>query len=533
MTYVGTHLKSARLQEHYDAIVIGSGMGGLSVASVLSQKGRRVLLLEQHNVIGGCTHAYARKGYEWNIGLHYIGDLHSPVTMTSKLFDYVSDSSLQWEPMPEVYNRIFIGDREYPFSQGEGAYARELKQWFPEEHQAIDRYMELLAAAVASSRNFFAEKAMPRELGRQNYQALSGEFLKFSERTTYDVLSELTDNQELIAVICGNYGDYSLPPKRSAFAMHAMLVRHYYRSAYYPTGGAASLAKAIVPVIEAKGGDVVYGAAVSQVLVESDCARGVRLSSGEKVMATCVISNAGVQNTFGDLLPDDLPVKTQCEQQLQQVNDAYCAVGLNIGLKADAASLGLSGGNIWAHPGADLDGNIEAHKNDFEAPFPWSFITFPSAKDSSWPERFPGKATIEMFAATDFAHFESWANTPWQKRGQAYESLKADIAKRMFAELYKYAPQIEPYVDYFEVSTPVSYQHFLRRKSGNFMGIEASPQRFQQQWLRADTPIENLFLTGQDITTDGVISALMAGVMTASRVLGENVMAEVARRQSD
>ena len=530
MTYVGTSYQRSNCERRYDAIVIGSGMGGLSVASVLAQKGKTVLLLEQHNVIGGCTQTYARKGYEWNVGLHYIGNLHHEKTMTSKLFDYVTQSGVSWEPMPDVYNRIVIAGKEYPFHQGTERYVDSLKGSFPGEEAAIDEYMQLLKLAVKASSGYFALKALPRELADAHYDEMAAPFLEYADRTTYEVLSSLTDNQELIAVICGNYGDYSLPPKQSSFAMHAMLVRHYMESAAYPDGGASSLARSIVPIIERAGGRVVYSAEVQEVMVEGGRATGVRLVNGDEFLADTVISNAGVNNTFTRLLPDGVAVKDEMMQNLRKVKKSYCAVGLNIGISADAETLGLHGANIWAHPGNDLDGNIDRHRQDFNAPFPWSFITFPSAKDKTWKERFPGKSTIEMFSATDYGHFKAWAGSSWQRRGEDYGALKAEIARRMFAELYKYAPQVEAHVDYFEVSTPISYEHFLRRDEGNFMGVEASPERFRQPWLRADTPLPGLYLTGQDVTTDGVIGALMAGVITSSRVLGENILAEVAGR---
>jgi all-trans-retinol 13,14-reductase len=499
------------------------------VSSVLAQKGKKVLLLEQHNIIGGCTHAYTRKGYEWNIGLHYIGDMHSKATTTRKLFDYVTQSGVDWHPMPEVYNRIYVAGKEYRFQQGAGAYEANLKAFFPQEEAAIDEYMRLMKFAVSTSRKYFALKAMPTKMSEQLHGELAGPFMEYANKTTYEVLSSLTDNKELIAVICGNYGDYSLPPKRSAFVMHAMLVRHYMESAYYPAGGAASLAKSMVPIIEKAGGKVFYSAEVETLLMDGEKTMGVRLTGGEEIHADAVISNAGVNNTFGKLVPETCEHKQPLVEGLSKVDQAYCAVGLNIGFKKSAEELGLHGANIWAHPSADLDSNVERHKQDFNAPFPWSFITFPSAKDPSWDDRFPGKSTIEMFCATDFEHFKQWSGTSWKKRGAEYEALKQDIAQRMFAELYRYAPQLEGQVDYFEVSTPVTYQNFLRRDTGNFMGIEASPERFQQQWLRADTPIEGLYLTGQDVTTDGVISALMAGVITSSRILGEDISTEIAK----
>src|SRR4051794_25632705 len=102
----------------FDAIVIGSGIGGLSAAALLSRAGKRVLVLERHYVVGGLTQTFKRRGYEWDVGLHYMGDVHRPGSRLRAVFDYVSDGALQWAPMPEVYNRIVIGDRRYDYVAG-------------------------------------------------------------------------------------------------------------------------------------------------------------------------------------------------------------------------------------------------------------------------------------------------------------------------------------------------------------------------------------------------------------------------------
>ena len=65
-------------KKKYDAIIIGSGIGGLCSAALLSMKGKKVLVLEKHFKIGGWTHTFRRKNYEWDVGIHYIGKVHNP-----------------------------------------------------------------------------------------------------------------------------------------------------------------------------------------------------------------------------------------------------------------------------------------------------------------------------------------------------------------------------------------------------------------------------------------------------------------------
>lgn len=102
---IGRRYRSNRLAEHYDVLVIGSGMGGLTTAALLSDLGHKVCVLEQHYTAGGYTHSYEREGYEWDVGVHYIGDVGKP-TRTRRMFDYLSGGELHWAPMDEEYDRF-------------------------------------------------------------------------------------------------------------------------------------------------------------------------------------------------------------------------------------------------------------------------------------------------------------------------------------------------------------------------------------------------------------------------------------------
>ena len=147
-------------------------------------------------------------------------------------------------------------------------------------------------------------------------------------------------------------------------------------------------------------------------LVEGDVVQGVRVASGEVVRCPRVVSNAGVQNTFGRLLQGSSPGVQAAKALLPTVQDTYAIVGLNIGFKASHAELGFTPANIWSHPEPDFEANLVPHRQDFDAPFPWHFITFPSTKDPLWERDFPGRATVEMYAYTDYSHFARWAGTP-------------------------------------------------------------------------------------------------------------------------
>jgi all-trans-retinol 13,14-reductase len=517
----------------YDAVVVGSGMGGLSAAVMLARSGKSVLVLEQNAVIGGMTQSYSRGSYRWTVGLHYIGDVASRRTLTRKLFDYVTASQVEWADMPSIFNRMVIADREYQIPAGEAAYAAALKKAFPHQADAIDTYLGLVRAASKSSSVYFAQKALPQAMGEHLIESACGPFYDFADRLTIDALRDLFDDEELIAVLCANWGDYSLEPTKSSFALHCMLAKHYMNGGSYPIGGGAAFADAMVPIIEQAGGTVLHSADVASICVTDGKAHGVRLVDGTEINCATVISNAGVQNSFGRLLDPDVAKSAGLDALLSEVKDTYAIVGLNIGFNKSAEELGFTPANIWDHPSADFQANLDAHRADFDAAFPWTFITFPSTKDPSLPSEFANKATVEMYAYTDYRHFEHWADTRWMKRGDDYQARKADIQKRLLERLFHFVPAARDAVDVVEVSTPLTYETFAKRQKGGFMGMEGSPARFRQNWLRARTPIDGLWLTGQDVATDGVIGALMGGVICASAVLERDLLAEIRLTESD
>ena len=156
--------------------------------------------------------------------------------------------------MPDVHDRIVIAGCGYDFPSGMERFRENMKGYFPNESTAIDGYIAAVCAAASATGMYFAEKAMPGPIARLIGPLMTRRFFRYSDQTTGQVLHALTRNQELIAVLTGQWGDYGLPPAQSSFAMHAIIAYHYFEGAAYPVGGASEIAASIAPVIERAGG---------------------------------------------------------------------------------------------------------------------------------------------------------------------------------------------------------------------------------------------------------------------------------------
>jgi all-trans-retinol 13,14-reductase len=525
---VQSYKQNPQLAPGYDAIIIGSGMGSLTTGAILAKEGQKVLILERHYTAGGFTHVFKRKGYEWDVGIHYIGDVQRPNSPIKRLFDYITNSRLTWADMGEVYDRIIIGDKKYDLVKGVENFKKTLVSYFPEEEKAITQYISLVFAANKAMGKFYMQKAFPEFIRIIIGGFLRKGYLKYTDKTTYEVLSSLTKNEELIKVLSGQYGDYGLAPKQSSFAMHASVVKHYFAGGSFPIGGSSQIVKTIDPVIETAGGTILINAEVEEVIIENNTAKGVRMKDGKNFYAKTIISGTGVFNTYEKLIPAAISAQYKFKEQLKKVNPSVSHACLYIGLKGSPESLKLPKTNLWIYPKeGDHDTCVAEYLKDMTAPFPVVYISFPSAKDPDWSNRYPDRSTIDIITLVPFEVFEPWEDSQWMKRGAVYDNLKEVITKRLLKELYKQLPHLEGHIDHCELSTPLTTQHFVNYKKGEIYGIEHTPDRFRQKFLKPSTPINHFYLTGQDIVTAGVSAALFSGLLTASAITGKNMMKKI------
>lgn len=505
-------------------------MGCLSAAAILAKEGHRVLVLEQHYTAGGFTHVFKRKGYEWDVGIHYIGDMQRPKSAMKQLFDYVTDGALKWADMGEVYDRMIIGNKSYDFVKGLENFKEKLISYFPEEKEAIIQYIDLVFAANRTAGKFYMNKALPSFISKILYGWMSNPFFKYSDQTTYEVLSKITQNEELIKVLCGQYGDYGLPPKQSSFFMHATVVKHYFGGGSFPIGGSSQIVKTIDPVIERAGGTIIINAEVEEVIVEKDRATGVKMADGRIINADNVISGAGLVTTYEKLLSKKVLQKFKLSSQLQKVKPSVSHACLYLGLEGSPQELNLPKTNLWIYPDkTDHDTAVKNYLEDIEAEFPVVYVSFPAAKDPDWSNRYPGKSTIDIITLLPYDIFNDWEDSSWMKRGASYEDLKEKISQRLIKKLYEQIPQVKGKIKHYELSSPLSTKHFMNYSKGEIYGLDHSPSRFRQKFLVPRTPIKNFYLTGQDIVTAGVGGALFSGLLTASAMTGKNFMKKIIR----
>jgi phytoene dehydrogenase-like protein len=230
-------------------------------------------------------------------------------------------------------------------------------------------------------------------------------------------------------------------------------------------------------VIRAAGGDCVVNAEVSEIMVEGGRAVGVRVLLGHGhrreqrvVRAPLVISDAGARTTYGRLLPS---VQDLRERELAaNAQNSPSMLQLFIGLKRDPRELGVSGENLWIFEGLDHDAAFAKRDAVLDGAPTGCFVSFPSLRDPHATGH-----TAEVITWVDAERFAAWANQPWRRRGDDYESFKAEIASSLIGAVEKRLPGFADMVAFSELATPVTLEHFTAHPGGAVYGLAATPER--------------------------------------------------------
>ncbi|MEV6442578.1 NAD(P)/FAD-dependent oxidoreductase [Amycolatopsis sp. NPDC051716] len=510
--------------ERWDAIVVGSGIGGLVCAGYLVASGMRVLVLEQHDVAGGNSHVFRRRrAYQFDVGVHYLGDCGADGLLPRVLSGLGLGDRVRFHPMdPDGFDRIVLPSVTVDVPTGWDRYADRLRAALPAEADGITRYIEVCSAVARACReSAFAAGPAAK---------VPAVMVRWSRRT----LAQLFDHCGLSArartILAAQSGNYGSAPAGTLVVAHTMMLDDYLRGAYYPEGGGQVIAASFVELLESHGGTLLTRTRVDRILVERGKAAGVRLTDGTVHRAPVVVSNADYRRTVLELcdgrenLPD--PVVARAETATMRLPLAVCYVALD-------RELPLPSANIWYWPNEDVDAayaQVEAGRLD-ELPF--AFLSFASLKDpvpgSACP---PGHMNFQIMTACPpgYAH---WGLTEGPARGARYRrepgylGAKDRLTEQMLDLAEAAIGPFREHLVHVETSTPLTQERYTLSTGGSAYGLHTWGRVGQRPDI--DSGVDGLYLTGQSILHGGgIVGVATGGALCASTILGRPVLADGA-----
>jgi len=493
--------------EKYDVVVIGAGNGGLTSAAILAQKGLGVLLLERHNIPGGCATSFCRGRFEFEVALHQLSGMGSPGRpgpLRGLLGDIGVLDDLEFVEMPDLYSVRMPDGFRITLQADRSMAVAQLQESFPGEAEAIERFFDLAYRyAQEMLAVFYFRDPSP---SREKYPVL----YSHAFRPAMEVLDESFSDPLLKAVLSVYWSYVGLPPTRLSFAYLAMLLFTYLEfKPFHIKGGSQALSNAILNRFLASGGTARFNCGAERILVGDGAVKGVVTEHGDEISARCVVSNVSQLTTYLQLMePEEVP--PQALQGIRGRSISPSAFSMFIGLDCEPGALGIESSTNFILAGTDLgDGIIEAMRRPDIA----EEAMLLSCYDVSDPE-FSPPGTCQANVVT-LKYGEPWLRVPPSR----YWQLKYRYAEAMLRRVEEVFPGVRGHIEELEVATPLTFMRYLGHPYGAIYGFEHYTKDAMFFQPSRESPVRGLYFASGWVGDMGFEPTLQAGRRAATSVL--------------
>ena len=501
----------------YDAIVIGSGAGGLSTALKLARSDYSVMLLEAMPSFGGYLNPFRRKGYTFDTGLHYLGELGKGDRFWRLLDEVgVSESMKFIELNPEGFDRYIFPDYELRVCKGKNRFIERLINDFPEEKRGIHKFFTVFEKIIQATK---ASESMGRGvLQMLSFIVRNPVMVKYSRVPYQKLLNDVTSDKRLQAVLAAPCGDYGVPPAKASIIIAIMVWAHYIKGAYYPCGGSGALRDAFVSGLKNHGAELKKSSRVVSI-DKTGNEFIITTEQGDKYTARAVISDIDPVVTLGKLANPEL-VPSKIKRKVMQMRPSGGAFYAFIGTDLDLPSMGITDANIIHYNDYDINKLYKQWPvSTVPEVFPAFFITSPSVKDPEGGHSPDGHHNLEIVTGASYKLFEQWADLPSMKRGDEYKALKERIGERLIVAAERYIPSLSQHIDFVEYATPLSNEYWVNAVRGGNYGPDQTPDQVGTgRFITSTAGIAGLFLAGAGTMGGGVMPCVASGIRSGRKL---------------
>lgn len=466
----------------YDVVVVGGGVGGLTVAALLSARGFNVCLLERQSQVGGCIGRIGFGGYDFEPGM----GLHTswgPGEIYDRVFSELPVEAPETRLIDSDYLVRFENSTDIPLRKTDGEFFDELRKAFPECSESAVEFYKLVSdlsqkwkSEAPEQRHGFLGRALR---GFQSVSRVDG-VKEATRRTALSYASNTSPRfQRFVDAQLNAFLQTSI--SRCAFLPACLALMVPRTNLYSIYGGTATIAERLVESIKKSGGTIRLNSPVLRLAYnESGDAVGVDLLTGETVVAKrAIISNLTIWDTYGRLVGlHRTPAEIKSQLQENQSRGVYliCAT------VDETARQRLPAQNFLVAK-SQTGSDIESISDEF------TFTMGQPAVDGKTPTTI--KTSSEVL--------------PWfafQTSEEDYEERDQEALERFWTEIHRLLPELGSGIEVIETANPRTYYDQTRRKLGMVMGVEEIPARLNAGG-QPSTSIPNLFMVGDTVSSQG------------------------------
>jgi all-trans-retinol 13,14-reductase len=485
----------------YDVAIIGAGLGGLVSAVILSKEGKKVVLVEKGKHLGGSIQGFRRQGVFFDTGGHYVGGME-PGQNLYRYLNYLGVADkLNIERMDEDgFDRIIFENqqKEYSYAQGFDNFVDKMSESFPENTNEIRNYINQLND-VGNTYPLYSVEYLP---GANH--SFKIEHYTLSIEQFFD---KITSNKKLQQVLGATNLVYAGGKETTPYYIHALVINSYIQSSYRFLGGALQLANRLGEELEKNGGTILRNSKVEQISFKDKEVEKLILEKGEAVYAKQFISDVHPSATL-QMIPHN-KLRKVYRHRIDNLENTYSVFSIYIVLKPESF-LNINH-NLYYFKQEDVwNVNYQSHE------WPKSYMLLTQTEKAA--QKYADGLSI--IAPMMYEDVKKWEGSKHDERPQDYLDFKAEQKERLLDLVEQQYPGLRSKIDYIEVSTPLTYQHYTATCEGSLYGIKRDFQDPLKTNIAPKTKIPNFYFTGQNIDLHGVLGTTISAVLTCSEILG-------------
>jgi phytoene dehydrogenase-like protein len=473
----------------YDVIIIGGGMGGLSAGAHLAANGLKVLVLEQHHKVGGCTTSFKRGDFTFEVALHVMaGGVKEKNGGVYQLMEAcgVADKVKVYE-LPDMYRSIYPDvDFTVP-AESWDAYTTALKDRWPDESAGIDKFQAIsqqVMADILSINNLFRQSGLTALLTKVQIPFKQKTLMEWKDKTLQDSMDECFTDPKLKAVMSQLWMYYSGPADDQTSLMNFAAMDMFLSDGVcHVMGTSEALARAYADRITELGGEVKTGTLVTKINIEDGIATGVQTEYGDTYTSRYVVCNTDPYQMVFKLIGEENLPKSYVEK-IKGMKPANSLFGVYLGLNIDLKKLGYTDTDIIYNKsyssGEVYDKWMKGDIRDSAC----LIGIYSNYGDPVYAP--PGKSLLNILVYSDI--------NLWPKDPDEYRKMKEEKAAELVALAAEVIPEIaDPKnVEVMEVVTPVALEEFTKNYQGSPYGFYMSLDQWEK--IPNNTPIDNVFI---------------------------------------
>lgn len=501
----------------YDAIIIGTGIGGLIAGAKLTKEGKKVLLIEQESTPGGYASCLKLSDdYMIDFGLHAMDGLYEKDPKIEVFEDLDIFFNIEFEKILTGFYKFYNERKDFTIPDNEEQAIEKLVEWFPDEEKSIKKFFKTINAITKDTHNIPRSKFM---------QGIIGPFVpmifpsipRWGGKTAGDLFDSHFNNEDLKLALAGTiqyYGDD--PYKLSAIIYAIALSTRFKGGTHYIKGGSIKFSYGLVKFIKQHGGTFLFDRVVTRIVVERGKACGVEYISKKesdkkihKISGKIIIANAPVPQVANELLQGKRHKKFR--EQINKLDVGHSILNIYLGFNKPPIEIGnTSYTTVVNDPSIiSLHQIADNHKGDYEKRN-FIFVDF-SQIDSMLAS---SGRSIGVISVVDY--IENWGGLSKAE----YTTKKKEVAHMFIDRLYKLMPDMVGHIDYYYVSTPRTKVEYTLNPNGTFLGFAYTPKQSGMMRLKNKSPVKNLyFASAWTFPGGGYSSTIWSGWQCANEVL--------------